>query len=175
MDVPARLDALADDDIGTRCCRRDGVCEPPDLIQHLATGGARTPDEVGTDIPEKAEGMHFSVEAGRQFLLEQGGIRAEGNQVYAEIPIRALAHGRNFPADELRRLPDHAEQSVAAGRDDRRHQLRTRDAAHAGGDDGVIATQQAACLRLERRSMRHPPPLDNSGSAIMGHREAGQH
>ena len=108
MDVPARLDALADDDIGTRCCRRDGVREPPDLIQHLATGGARTPDEVGPDIPEKAERMHFGIEAGRQFLLEQGGIRAEGNRFtpkFRSVRSRTAATSRRMSSGDSLTMP----------------------------------------------------------------------
>ena len=103
MHVAAGLDALADDDVGACGRRRDGVGEPADLIQHLAAGGARALDEVGPHVPEEAEGMRFGVEAGRQLLVEQRRIGTEGNQVDAEMPVRALAHSRDLMADELRR------------------------------------------------------------------------
>ena len=156
VDMPAGLHPLGDDHVGAGLFGQACVLDRADLMEHQATMVLGPLDDVRIDIPEQADRMHTGIEAGRQFVIEQLGIGRGRDQVDPERPVRAVPHGLDLLADQIRAFAHHAEETVTAGTGHRTDQVRPRDAAHPRLKHRVAAAEQRAECRFHHHSVHGP-------------------
>ncbi|MNN42906.1 hypothetical protein D3C81_1571160 [compost metagenome] len=125
-----------------------------DLVQHQDAGVLQLADQFLVHIPEQRDGRHPQFEAGAHLFGEQLLRRGGRDQVDGEGALAEHAVGADFPADQLHRLADHAQAAETAGVAHRGGEFVAGDAAHAGGNDRDLASQQVH-QRGVQGGMRH--------------------